>query len=98
MTLFDLIPPIPQSWKRKPYVIIEEGVVKQLEPVIKKPKKANCYRDVYQEDYRRENREKLNQKRREWYQKIGKVRNTVKKEMKRMELLAKVERGFQGES
>jgi len=37
MTLLDLIPPIPESWVKEPYVIHEDGILeKKPEP---KPKK-----------------------------------------------------------
>lgn len=95
MKIYDLLPPIPEQWlDLKPYVIV--GEKEEPEPV--QEKKPNCYRDTYQEDYRIKNRDKLNQKRRDWYEKVGRAKYEEKKELKRLELLAKIERGFQGES
>lgn len=59
MTLFDLIPPIPEWWKKEPYAIVNE------EGLVKKPRKVKEKVLSDRQLYRRECDLKYNQKRRE---------------------------------
>lgn len=94
MTLFDLIPPVPEHWKRPPYVIIDdEGKVKKNEVV-----KAVKVLTPEERDHARQKAEDYNAKRRAMTAVRLANEAKLKQETEGMVYTATLERGVWGES